>query len=137
LCGPRPFVAELEAGLREAGVDAARIRQESFGGAPAAAPSKPPSAAPSPVPGHPALSVAFSRSRITAAWDPRYASLLEFAEAIGVAAPSGCRAGACHDCRAPVLEGAVRHDPEPAAAAPPGSALLCCAVPQGDLVLDA
>jgi hypothetical protein len=37
----------------------------------------------------------------------------------------------------PVLEGAVRHDPEPAAAAPFGSALLCCAVPQGDLVLDA
>jgi ferredoxin len=44
--------------------------------------------------------------------------------------------GACDECRAPVLEGAVRHDPEPAAA-PSGSALLCCAVPQGDLVLDA
>jgi ferredoxin-NADP reductase/ferredoxin len=136
LCGPRAFVADLEAGLLEAGVDAARLAHESFGGASAAQPSTRPSAPPSPPPANQALSVAFSRSRVTAPWDPRCANLLEFAEATGVAAPSGCRVGACHECRAPVLEGAVRHDPEPAAA-PSGSALLCCAVPQGDLVLDA
>jgi ferredoxin len=45
--------------------------------------------------------------------------------------------GACHSCRAPVLEGTVRHDPEPLAAAPAGSALLCCAVPEGDVLIDA
>jgi ferredoxin len=136
LCGPRPFVADLEAGLLEAGVDPARLAHESFGGAPAAQPSTRPSAPPSPVPADRALSVAFTRSRVTAAWDPRCANLLEFAEAVGVDAPSGCRVGACHECRAPVLEGAVRHHPEPAAALS-GSALLCCAIPQGDLVLDA
>jgi ferredoxin len=81
--------------------------------------------------------VAFTRSGVTARWEPGHASLLELAEANGVPAASGCRVGACHGCRAGVLEGSVRHDPEPPAAAPPGSALLCCAVPEGDVLIDA
>ena len=35
------------------------------------------------------------------------------------------------------FDGAVRHDPEPLEPPPPGSALLCCARPEGDVVLDA
>jgi ferredoxin-NADP reductase len=130
LCGPTAFVAELEAGLREAGVDAARIASESFGGA---APARPAPAAPAAAP----LTVAFSRSGVTTAWDPSCGSLLELAEANSVPAASGCRMGACHGCKATVLEGDVRHDPEPAQPPAAGSALLCCAVPQGDLVLEA
>lgn len=72
-----------------------------------------------------------------AAWDRRYGSLLELAEAHDVAIDAGCRAGACHGCRTGVLEGEVRHDPEPLDPPPPGSALLCCARPHGDVVLDA
>jgi hypothetical protein len=35
------------------------------------------------------------------------------------------------------MSGSIRHDPEPLEPAPAGSALLCCAVPDGDVVLDA
>jgi ferredoxin-NADP reductase len=133
LCGPPGFVAAMRAGLDAAGVDPRRIRSESFGGAPRPTPAV--AAAPGPPAGAP--SVAFSRSGVTAPWDPRCASILELAESNGVAAASGCRVGACHDCRARVLRGAVSHSPEPAAPAPSGTALLCCAVPDGDVVLDA
>jgi ferredoxin-NADP reductase len=137
LCGPERFVADLRAGLLEEGVDADRIESESFGGAPA---RQAPSPAPSEIsPSEPtaAPSVAFSRSGVTATWEPGCASILELAEANGVAAPSGCRVGSCHDCQARVLQGAVRHHPEPIEPAPSGGALLCCAVPEGDVVLDA
>jgi ferredoxin-NADP reductase len=134
ICGPTDFVAALTADL-----DPARVKSESFGGAAPAPPraATPRAATPSPAttasPAAP--TVAFSRSGVSARWEPGQ-SLLELAEAHGVPAASGCRVGACHGCRAPVLEGSVRHDPEPVAAAPPGSALLCCAVPEGDVLLD-
>ncbi len=137
LCGPRSFVADLQAGLLDAGVDATRIASESFGGprpAPAEAPAPRPAAA-APSPGTP--SVEFSRSGVTAAWEPRCASLLDLAEANGVTPAFGCRAGTCRSCHARVLDGNVRHEPEPLEPAPAGGALLCCAVPEGDVVLDA
>jgi ferredoxin-NADP reductase len=148
LCGTAPFVAALEAGLREAGIEPGRIGSERFGGAsanngsdPAPAPGSDRTPAlgsdPARVGSDPAPTVAFSRSGVSATWESGHGSILELAEANGVPAASGCRAGACHGCRAPVLEGTVRHDPEPLAAAPPGSALLCCAVPEGDVLIDA
>ena len=122
ICGPTEFVAALTADL-----DPARVKSESFGGA---------APAPRPAEARSRATVGFSRSGVSASWEPGQ-SLLELAEAHGVPAASGCRVGACHGCRAPVLEGSVRHDPEPIAAAPPGSALLCCAVPEGDVLIDA
>ena len=120
LCGADAFAREITAGLRADGVPADRIRSESFGAARPAAPT-----------------VAFSRSGVTATWDDRFPSLLEFAEAHDVPAASGCRVGACQGCRTGVLEGAVQHEPPPLQAPPAGSALLCCARPQGNVVLDA
>ncbi|HYI81299.1 MAG TPA: 2Fe-2S iron-sulfur cluster-binding protein [Thermoleophilaceae bacterium] len=140
LCGPPSFVADLQAGLCAAGVDPPRIASESFGGPPPKRPKPPeaptpPSVAAAPSPGAP--SVEFSRSGVTAAWEPRCASLLDLAEANGVTPPFGCRVGTCHGCHARVIDGAVRHDPEPLEPAPSGGALLCCAVPEGNVVLDA
>jgi ferredoxin-NADP reductase len=134
LCGPSAFVAQIAAGLRAAGVDAAAIRSESFGGAPAEAPASPARAAATRA-GAP--SVVFARSSVETTWEGGHASLLELAEAHAVPAASGCRIGACHSCSATVLRGAVRHDPEPLEAPGPRTALLCCARPEGDLVLDA
>jgi ferredoxin-NADP reductase len=132
ICGSAPFVAALETALQGAGIDPGRIRSESFGGT---------------TQGSDPLSqcdsrgltprVGFARSGVSASWEPGHASILELAEANGVPAASGCRIGACHSCRAPVLDGRVRHEPEPPAPAPPGSALLCCAVPEGDVLIDA
>jgi len=141
LCGPIAFVADLEAGLRRAGVDDARVQSERFGGAPAASPSlhttSPPDPAPAPVASGTGFSVAFARSGITATWECDAVSVLELAEAHGVPAASGCRVGACHGCRARILDGRVRHEPEPLEPPPAGSALLCCAVPEGNVVVDA
>lgn len=157
LCGPTACVADLTAGLTARGVAAERIESESFGGPPATtraptaiagAAAGVPSAVPAPPP-RPAASTAavapvdigptvnFSRSGVIAAWDPALASLLTLAEANAVPAASGCRIGACHGCRVDLLAGSVRYDQEPLEAAPHGSALLCCAVPDGDVVLDA
>ena len=119
LCGPDRFVADVTAGLAAAG--ATRIESESFGGAPGSAPTRP--------------VVRFSRSGVTAVY--AHANLLEVAEANAVPVASGCRIGACHGCRAGVVTGTIRHDPEPLSPPPAGSALLCCAVPEGDVVLDA
>lgn len=133
LCGPTRFVADITGDLVSAGVDSARIKSESFGGAPA-----PPAVADLPAaPKGDGPVVEFSRSGVTAEYSPCHGSLLEVAEAVAVPVASGCRIGACHGCRATVLAGAVRHDPEPVQPPPPGSALLCCAVPEGDVVLDA
>jgi ferredoxin-NADP reductase len=132
LCGPSRFVAEIVAGLRDAGVDPASITSESFGGAPAIAPRD----APADVPAS-GSSVVFARSSVATTWEGAQANLLELAEANAVPTTPGCRVGACHGCQATVLDGAVRHDPEPVEAPPHGTALLCCARPEGDVVLDA
>jgi ferredoxin-NADP reductase len=130
LCGAPAFVNDLADGLRHAGVRPADIRSESCGGPPA-----------TPAPTVPRVeagpSVVFARSSVAASWDGAHATLLDLAEAHAVPASPGCRVGACHGCRATVLDGAVRHDPEPLEPPPPVSALLCCARPEGDVVLDA
>ncbi|HKE80764.1 MAG TPA: FAD-binding oxidoreductase [Solirubrobacteraceae bacterium] len=129
LCGAPAFVHDLADGLRRAGVRPADIRSESFGGAPA-------TPAPATSRNEDGPSVVFARSSVAASWDGAHATLLELAEAHAVPASPGCRVGACHGCRATVLDGAVRHEPEPLEPPPPGSALLCCARPEGDVVLD-
>ena len=146
LCGPTQFVGDITAGLLEHGFERERITSESFGGPPAVAPVRDPAA---PRVGSPGVSrpstpaaaggpsVAFARSGVTTAWDARFTSLLELAEDRAVPAASGCRIGACHGCRVDIVQGSVRHDPGPVEPPPPGSALLCCALPEGDVVLDA
>jgi ferredoxin-NADP reductase len=131
LCGPSRFVSEFTAALVERGAAQERIHNESFGGPPPEAKA----ITPSPAGNGPA--VAFSRSGVTTAWNPSFASLLDLAEANAVPVSSGCRIGACHACRASLVAGSVRHAPEPLEPPPPGSALLCCAVPDGDVVLEA
>ncbi len=132
LCGPSRFVADLTAGLLDRGVAGERMLSESFGGAPAVAPQP---RAPAGTPDGPVVS--FSRSRVTTAWDSTFGCLLDLAEANAVQATSGCRMGSCHGCRVGVLAGTVRHEPEPLRPPVAGSALLCCSVPVGDVVLDA
>ena len=146
LCGPTRFVADVKAQLVAAGVARERIDSESFGGAPSPSPAPARATAPGPAAaaaaaqppaaGQAGPAIAFSRSGVTASWDPAFACLLDLAEASDVQASSGCRIGSCHGCRTTVLAGRVRHEPEPLQPPAAGSALLCCAVPDGDVVLD-
>ncbi len=134
LCGPTRFVADVTAQLVAGGVARGSIQSESFGGAPAPPAAAPFAAAAAASPGGDA--VAFSRSGVTTTWDPSFACLLDLAEASAVPARSGCRIGACHGCQTAIVSGRVRHEPAPLQPPAAGSALLCCAVPDGDIVLD-
>ena len=134
LCGTPGFVKDLTDGLRAAGAerdherelrrrDAGPARRRARAGARARGAGGP--------------AIAFARSDVSTTWDESFSSLLDLAEAHAVPNEASCRIGSCHGCKATVLSGAVHHDPEPIDPPEAGSVLLCCARPQGDLVLDA
>ncbi|MFM1990168.1 MAG: hypothetical protein RJA99_3125 [Pseudomonadota bacterium] len=69
-------------------------------------------------------------------------SVLEAGLRQGVVLPYGCKNGACGSCKAKVVEGTVEQGPHQPAALKPdeaarGMALLCCAKPASDLVVEA
>jgi ferredoxin-NADP reductase/MOSC domain-containing protein YiiM len=129
ICGPAAFMADMSATLVGMGVDAARIRTEIFGAEPALTPG---------IAGERSdgLIVAFARSGLTVHWDPSYVSLLELAEACDVPARWSCRTGVCHTCETGLMSGTVTYSPDPVDDPAEGSALICCAQPGADTVLD-
>jgi ferredoxin-NADP reductase/MOSC domain-containing protein YiiM len=133
LCGPSAFLRELTSALLAWGVEPARVHREVFGPEPREdAPD------PHPPPGPPGKGpeVAFSRSALTIAWDDRYGSLLELAEACDVPADWSCRTGVCHRCESGLVDGAVDYGPEPLDDPAPGQVLLCCSRPRGPVTID-
>ena len=140
LCGPAAFMAEVSAALVAAGLSAARVSTEVFGAGPAQTPGIAAAAArpPHPPAGTPGSGplIEFARSDLSARWDPGYASLLELAEACDVPVRWSCRTGVCHSCETAVLSGAVSYAPDPVDEPAGGSALICCAQPRDDLILD-
>lgn len=138
LCGPAAFMADVSAALAGMGID--HVRTEIFGAAPAqtpgiaAAPPRPPHPPPGPPGDGP--QVAFARSGLTVHWGAGYASLLELAEACDVPVRWSCRTGVCHTCETNLMSGSVSYAPDPVDDPAPGSALICCSQPAGDLVLD-
>lgn len=142
ICGPTPFMQAVHGQLRSLGVPAERIRYEFFGpatllGAPAAAPAAAavPPAAPSSAEAGGQPMVRFSVSGVTAPWDPGSASLLDFAEAQGLAPLFSCRAGICSTCMCDLAEGEVDYLVEPLEPPPPGRLLVCCATPKTDVTI--
>jgi ferredoxin len=128
-------MAEMTAGLGPT-----HLHAETFGAGPAITPGLAASAPVAPhVPSGPAGAgpgVSFARSSLTVAWDDRFDSLLEFAEACDVPTRWSCRSGVCHTCETVLLAGQVHHDPEPLEPPAPGNLLLCCARPTADAVID-
>ena len=140
LCGPTAFMDELSAGLVALGLDAARIHTERFGPARGSTPgiASAPARAPHP-PRGPAgrgPAVEFARSDLAIPWSDDYASVLELAEACDVQVRWSCRTGVCHECETAVMSGSVDYDPDPVEPPADGNALICCARPRADLVLD-
>jgi ferredoxin-NADP reductase/MOSC domain-containing protein YiiM len=141
VCGPDGFMHEIAAALAARGAAADRVRSEIFGPSDASTPGVVPGApapAPHPPAGEPGAGelVSFARSNLSVPWDPGFDSILEFAEACDVPVRWSCRTGVCHTCQTGVVSGAVDYDPEPLEPAEPGSALICCSVPGGELILD-
>jgi ferredoxin-NADP reductase/MOSC domain-containing protein YiiM len=139
LCGPSSFLQNMRDGLRNWGVLAGNVHTEIFGSLEAITPGMaqvvhtphqpqgPPGSGPP---------VSFARSGITAAWDPKFASLLELAEACDVPVRWSCRAGVCHTCMTGLIGGSIIYDPEPLERPAPGNVLVCCSQPSAGVTLD-
>jgi ferredoxin len=69
-------------------------------------------------------------------WNPRYASLLELAEACDVPVRWACRSGVCHNCETSMLDGSVSYGMEPLQPAAEGNILICCSSPSQHVELD-
>jgi ferredoxin-NADP reductase/predicted pyridoxine 5'-phosphate oxidase superfamily flavin-nucleotide-binding protein len=128
LCGPAPFMQSLYDGLRGLNVVDARIHAEAFG--PASLQRTAGSAAPAgPAPAKEPVPVVFARSGKETRWTPGSGSLLELAEASGLAPEFSCRGGSCGTCRTRILAGAVAYRKSPEFRVAPDEALTCCTVP--------
>jgi ferredoxin-NADP reductase/MOSC domain-containing protein YiiM len=139
LCGPPSFLQNMGDGLRAWGVLAANVHTEIFGSLDAITPGmaqvvhtphlpqRPPGAGPA---------VSFARSGITAAWHPKFASLLELAEACDVPVRWSCRTGVCHTCMTGLVGGSVTYNPEPLERPASGNVLVCCSQPNAGIILD-
>lgn len=141
LCGPAAFLTDLTAGIAASGVGKERIHSEIFGPTPSTAsglvntaPAAPPHQPEGPVGTGPLVS--FSRSGLNVHWDARFGSLLELAEACDVPARWSCRTGVCHNCESGLIAGTINYQPEPLERPADGIILICCAQPQGEVMLD-
>ncbi len=139
LCGPTSFLQNLRDGLRNWGVLAGNVHAEIFGSLEAITPGMaqvvhaPHLPQGPPGPGPP---VSFARSGITAAWDPKFGSLLELAEACDVPVRWSCRTGVCHTCMTGLIGGSIIYNPEPLERPAPGNVLVCCSQPNAGVTLD-
>ena len=139
LCGPSSFLQDVRDGLRNWGVLAENVHTEIFGSLEAITPGMaqvehtPHLPAGPPGSGPP---VSFARSAITAAWDPKFASLLELAEACDVPVRWSCRTGVCHTCMTGLIGGSITYNPEPLEKPAPGNVLVCCSQPNAGVTLD-
>ena len=135
MCGPPPMQDAMIRDLREWGVAEEDIRWESFGKRkgkkPAGKAVGDTSKTVEPI------EIVFARSGKVGKWSSDEETVLDVAEAAGVAMDSGCRAGQCGTCATPIKQGSVTYLEEPGAQPPPGTCLTCMAIPKEGLVLDA
>ena len=140
MCGPAPFMADMQIALTDYGIDPAHIHTELFGALPpinpgiidgSTTPPHPPAG-----PAGPGPPVSFSRSGITVNWSDEYGSILELAEACGVPTRFSCRSGVCHTCATQVIAGTTVYTQLPLEQPPAGSVLICTSEPRDSVVLD-
>ena len=139
LCGPAAFLQSMREGLRSWGVPDERVHMEIFGALDSITPGVAQVAHTPHLPeGSPGAgpAVEFARSGITATWDPKFASLLELAEACDLPVRWSCRTGVCHTCMTGLIGGAVSYQPEPIERPASGNILICCSRPDGNIAVD-
>ncbi len=139
LCGPSSFLQNMGEGLRSWGVLAENVHMEIFGTLEAITPGVARVAHTPHLPqgaAGPGPSVSFARSGITVAWDPKFGSLLELAEACDVPVRWSCRTGVCHTCMAGLISGSISYQPEPLEKPAPGNVLVCCSQPNANVIVD-
>jgi ferredoxin-NADP reductase/MOSC domain-containing protein YiiM len=139
LCGPPAFLQNMRDGLKKWGALPENVHTEIFGSLEAITPGMAQVVHTPHLPKGQSGSgppVSFARSGITAAWDPKFASLLELAEACDVPVRWSCRTGVCHTCMTGLISGSITYNPEPLEIPAPGNALVCCSQPTAGVTLD-
>jgi ferredoxin-NADP reductase len=139
ICGPTPMLQSLVPALEDWGVPDGRIHFEAFG--PASVPRKKAAsavhAAVQSADKDSAVMVTFAKSGKQLPWQPGMGSLLDFAQASGIAIDSGCRAGGCGTCQTSIRSGEVAYIQAPDFDPEPGSCLLCVCTPKTAVTLEA
>jgi ferredoxin-NADP reductase len=131
LCGPTGFMELGRTLLEQISVPSSQILQESFGGQFAGDER--------PAPELSSVNVTFARSALTIVSSPKQ-TLLESAEANGIAIPFGCRQGDCRTCMTRLLQGNVHMSRNEALNDDlrlQGFVLPCVSRPLNDVTLDA
>jgi len=127
----KPMMETLVPALEEWGVAPGDIHYESFGPASLAKREVPQTTVGK------IIQVRFSKSGKVVPWAGNAGSLLELAEANGIAVESGCRAGSCGCCQTRLEAGEVEYSQQPDADLQAGHCLLCITTPKNDLTLAA
>jgi ferredoxin-NADP reductase len=136
ICGPTPMMESLVPALEDWGVPDSRIHFEAFG--PASVKRRSTTTATFPAATDESkIVVTFAKSGKALNWQPASGSLLEFAEANGIAVNSGCRAGGCGSCQTTIQAGEVAYRQTPDYDPEPGSCLLCVCTPKTSVTLEA
>lgn len=133
ICGPTPLLQSLVPALEDWGVPEGRIHFEAFG--PASIKRKN-SAATATQDAGAAVMVTFAKSDKQLSWQSGMGSLLDLAEAGGIAVNSGCRAGGCGSCQTSIRTGEVAYTQSPDFDPEPGSCLLCVCTPKTAVTLE-
>jgi hypothetical protein len=128
LCGPQPFMQSLYRGLTGLGVREERIHYESFGPATLLKSNAEPKSQRGPE--DKPVSVKFAGADVEAVWTPDRGTLLDLAEAAGLAPAFSCRSGICGTCATKLHCGQVDYIEEPSAPHGEDEVLLCCATPR-------
>jgi ferredoxin-NADP reductase len=138
ICGPTPMMESLVTALDDWGVPDAHIHFEAFGPASIKRRKRETAATASELTA-PAtdITVTFAKSGKQAQWSAQSGSLLEFAEAQGIAIDSGCRAGGCGTCQTTIKSGEVSYRQSPDFDPEPGSCLMCVCTPKTHVTLEA
>lgn len=139
ICGPTSMLETLVPALGHWGVPDARIHFEAFGPASVKrqAGAENPATEGESEKAAVDCTVTFAVSGKQVAWSPGSGTLLELAEAHGVAVDSGCRAGGCGTCQTTIRSGEVAYQQPPDFDPEPGRCLLCVCTPRTDVTLEA
>ncbi len=132
ICGPPPMMTAITDSLSEWGVPERSVHFEAFGPASVKRGSQ---AAPAQTDA--SFEVVFDRSGKRCTWTSESGSILDLAEAEGVALDFGCRAGSCGTCLTALKSGRITYLSEPGQPPEEGSCLACVAAPCSDVTLDA
>ena len=79
--------------------------------------------------------VCFQSDQVTASWSGEHRNLLEFAEALALKPSFGCRLGHCGGCKVNIQSGCVKQLFTSQVDLDEDEALLCCSVPNSQLLI--